>query len=190
MEVSMPTGSLCAERNVIGNALSDDLTLSRKDIKVIAVYSFPHIENVQQPPLSIMSPAHLLSAHFPEEDNPAKKMKIEVATPSSPHERTWSEASDEKLPPKSPTAKRKIHTLEGSGSKHAPPIVLLPDRTPDNFFRKSKEWQTVQKSIPFADQSDAVCSTHRLRTTFKSIDVDLGYVPYLCCFFSFCYSFI
>lgn len=40
MEVSMPTGSLCAERNVIGTALASDLTLLREDIKLIAVYSF------------------------------------------------------------------------------------------------------------------------------------------------------
>eukprot|EP01038_Epipyxis_sp_PR26KG_P015957 gene15957-21652_t len=39
MEVSMPTGSLCAERNVIGSALASDITLTRKDIKMIAVYS-------------------------------------------------------------------------------------------------------------------------------------------------------
>lgn len=39
MEVSMPTGSLCAERNVIGTALADDMTLKRQDLKLIAVYS-------------------------------------------------------------------------------------------------------------------------------------------------------
>ena len=39
MEVSMPTGSLCAERNVIGSALADDITLRRQDLKMIAVYS-------------------------------------------------------------------------------------------------------------------------------------------------------
>jgi hypothetical protein len=39
MEVSMPTGSLCAERNVIGSALADDVTLMRENIKMIAVYS-------------------------------------------------------------------------------------------------------------------------------------------------------
>lgn len=37
MEVSMPTGSLCAERNVIGSALADDLTLRRQDLKMVAV---------------------------------------------------------------------------------------------------------------------------------------------------------
>lgn len=35
----MPTGSLCAERNVIGSAFADDITLRRRDLKLIAVYS-------------------------------------------------------------------------------------------------------------------------------------------------------
>ena len=46
MEVSMPTGSLCAERNVIGSALADDLTLKREDLKVIAVYSVRALDDV------------------------------------------------------------------------------------------------------------------------------------------------
>lgn len=36
-QVSMPTGSLCAERNVIGSALAADLSLLRRDIKAVAV---------------------------------------------------------------------------------------------------------------------------------------------------------
>lgn len=39
MEVSMPTGSLCAERNVIGTALADNPTLKRHHLKTIAVLS-------------------------------------------------------------------------------------------------------------------------------------------------------
>jgi hypothetical protein len=35
----MPTGSLCAERNVIGTALAADITLKREDIKAVAVLS-------------------------------------------------------------------------------------------------------------------------------------------------------
>lgn len=35
----MPTGSLCAERNVIGTALASDLTLRREDIRHVAVLS-------------------------------------------------------------------------------------------------------------------------------------------------------
>ncbi|KAE8880951.1 hypothetical protein PF010_g9813 [Phytophthora fragariae] len=36
-EVSMPTGSLCAERNAISSALASDPTLSRRALKMIAV---------------------------------------------------------------------------------------------------------------------------------------------------------
>lgn len=38
-EVSMPTGSLCAERNAIGTALAGDLSLRRSDMQAIAVLS-------------------------------------------------------------------------------------------------------------------------------------------------------
>eukprot|EP00429_Kryptoperidinium_foliaceum_P004840 CAMPEP_0176014912 /NCGR_PEP_ID=MMETSP0120_2-20121206/7066_1 /TAXON_ID=160619 /ORGANISM="Kryptoperidinium foliaceum, Strain CCMP 1326" /LENGTH=774 /DNA_ID=CAMNT_0017347865 /DNA_START=249 /DNA_END=2569 /DNA_ORIENTATION=+ len=41
MEVSMPTGSLCAERNVIGTALADNPSLKRHHLKIIAVLSVP-----------------------------------------------------------------------------------------------------------------------------------------------------
>jgi len=37
MEVSMPTGSLCAERNAIGSALAADLSLKRSELKLIGV---------------------------------------------------------------------------------------------------------------------------------------------------------
>jgi cytidine deaminase len=40
MEVSMPTGSLCAERNAIGSALSDDLSLKRDELKVPLATTF------------------------------------------------------------------------------------------------------------------------------------------------------
>lgn len=35
----MPTGSLCAERNAIGNALASDPTVGRRDIRAVAVLS-------------------------------------------------------------------------------------------------------------------------------------------------------
>jgi cytidine deaminase len=44
MEVSMPTGSLCAERNVIGTALADNPALRRQDLKVLAVLAVPFDE--------------------------------------------------------------------------------------------------------------------------------------------------
>lgn len=37
LEVSMPTGSLCAERNVIGTAFASDPSLRREDLRAIAV---------------------------------------------------------------------------------------------------------------------------------------------------------
>lgn len=39
VEVSMPTGSLCAERNAIGTALAADFSLTRRDLKMVAVLS-------------------------------------------------------------------------------------------------------------------------------------------------------
>ncbi|KAL1527955.1 hypothetical protein AB1Y20_009326 [Prymnesium parvum] len=41
VEVSMPTGTLCAERNAIGNALAGDQTMCRSDMKGVAVLSIP-----------------------------------------------------------------------------------------------------------------------------------------------------
>lgn len=39
MEVSMPTGSLCAERNVIGTALASDPSITRQHLTMVAVYA-------------------------------------------------------------------------------------------------------------------------------------------------------
>lgn len=47
MEVSMPTGSLCAERNVIGTALADNPSLKRQDLKMIAVLAIPNPKRVE-----------------------------------------------------------------------------------------------------------------------------------------------
>ncbi|KAF0690588.1 Aste57867_18035 [Aphanomyces stellatus] len=51
-EVSMPTGSLCAERNAIGSALANDPTLLRSSLKMIAVLSVnlrpPALQNTPQ----------------------------------------------------------------------------------------------------------------------------------------------
>jgi hypothetical protein len=41
MEVSMPTGSLCAERNVIGTALATNPSLRREDLMMVAVLAIP-----------------------------------------------------------------------------------------------------------------------------------------------------
>ena len=50
MEVSMPTGSLCAERNVIGTALASNPKLKRQDLKCIAVLAVPQPPKAGNPP--------------------------------------------------------------------------------------------------------------------------------------------
>jgi cytidine deaminase len=50
MEVSMPTGSLCAERNVIGTALASNPKLKREDLKCIAVLAVPPPPKLTGPP--------------------------------------------------------------------------------------------------------------------------------------------
>ena len=47
MEVSMPTGSLCAERNVIGTALAADFGLRRTHLRMIAVLGLNLDEQVE-----------------------------------------------------------------------------------------------------------------------------------------------
>jgi len=50
MEVSMPTGSLCAERNVIGTALASDPGLKREDLMMVAVLSVQMPKEILPPP--------------------------------------------------------------------------------------------------------------------------------------------
>ena len=57
VEVSMPTGSLCAERNVIGTALADDPSLKRQDLKAIAVLSVPNPTDASATAAGTMSQA-------------------------------------------------------------------------------------------------------------------------------------
>lgn len=53
-KVSMPTGSLCAERNVIGSALAADLSLLRRDIKAVAVLA---VARLGTPPPALVGSA-------------------------------------------------------------------------------------------------------------------------------------
>mmetsp|Transcript_21870 Transcript_21870/g.45984 ORF Transcript_21870/g.45984 Transcript_21870/m.45984 type:complete len:985 (-) Transcript_21870:97-3051(-) len=49
MEVSMPTGSLCAERNAIGTALASDPGMKREDLIMVAVLAVPMPDVLTQP---------------------------------------------------------------------------------------------------------------------------------------------
>lgn len=68
MEVSLPTGSLCSERNAIGTALSNDPTLVRKDLKMIAVLAVSLNKDDTSPFTAASNHSHIHS--------PAKRQKI------------------------------------------------------------------------------------------------------------------
>jgi cytidine deaminase len=71
VEVSMPTGSLCSERNAIGSALSTDPSLCRTDLRMIAVLAVG---------LDRYSTTSTLSAHLPV---PSKLIPLLPTTPHS-----------------------------------------------------------------------------------------------------------
>jgi len=81
MEVSMPTGSLCAERNVIGTALADNPTLHRFDLKYIAVLSIPSSSTNIRPMSRAVSTASLAASNYSPEDD-VKQVDINWADES------------------------------------------------------------------------------------------------------------
>lgn len=100
----MPTGSLCAERNVIGSALADDLTLKRHHIKMVAVLSVsltPFEETPTSPVnMSFSERKRTISnaAEYPDEEEMrgeggSHSLAAHMAAPMSPstHRRTSSD---------------------------------------------------------------------------------------------------
>lgn len=80
----MPTGSLCAERNVIGSALADDMTLKRQDLKYIAVYSARALD--AEPPSAVpaaMSPPAATPGNC--DGHWGEDQKWTLANPDSPN---------------------------------------------------------------------------------------------------------
>uniref|UniRef100_A0A7S4AQE9 Uncharacterized protein n=1 Tax=Pseudo-nitzschia australis TaxID=44445 RepID=A0A7S4AQE9_9STRA len=97
MEVSMPTGSLCAERNVIGTALADNPSLRRQDLKMIAVLAVP---NPKQPqsltgtggiprPQSTNSMSSLMTATIEDESSHGRPSFIPSRKSSLGGEEDW-----------------------------------------------------------------------------------------------------
>ncbi|CAK8990828.1 Uncharacterized WD repeat-containing protein all2124, partial [Durusdinium trenchii] len=109
LEVSMPTGSLCSERNVIGTALASDPTIKRCDFVMIAVLSM----TLTPPPLAtsaVDSPRGAASAaSLAQVDSPLS------ATPSSPPTSTPTRTPDTK-----PSGPRGAHP-RSSGSRNRRP---------------------------------------------------------------------
>lgn len=85
MEVSMPTGSLCAERNVIGTALASNPKLKREDLKCIAVLAVP-----QPPKAGMMPPRPPRSASLGSSSD--------HCGPCSSRRNSWDESSNANAP--------------------------------------------------------------------------------------------
>ncbi len=121
----MPTGSLCAERNVIGSALADDVTLTRKDLKIIAVYSasIPVASGAAQPIPAVLgmlngeaaSDALRNHEHNGEDSN---GLNGACLSPSKPSLLLVEPQTDYCQPARSPIvgAKRKIMNLVASSA--------------------------------------------------------------------------
>ena len=193
----MPTGSLCAERNVIGSALAADVTLMRKDIKVIAVYSYPSIDNpsasstntaadgiAAQPFLS--SP--LQSQYSIGEEEPANKRMRLDGTPLITRERSNSDSESVAMdfrdgvgpltPAKSPIHnKRKIHNLdrlnnEGSVMSQSSIPVRTPMNTQPTGMRRENS-KTILKNVLFDTSSTTnYCTVIPNQARSRSIEVD------------------
>jgi cytidine deaminase len=88
MEVSMPTGSLCAERNVIGTALADRPGLKREDLKLIAVLAVPLVDighrRGPSPELSGMRRVHSCNANIDCDVTPRSVRKASYGSEEDP----------------------------------------------------------------------------------------------------------
>jgi cytidine deaminase len=97
MEVSMPTGSLCAERNAIGSALGQGLRLRRKDIIGVAVLGTSLKEDTVMTP---MESRPITPSESPVPGSPARSRDNSMFDLPSPD--PWTELG----PPSSPLPPR------------------------------------------------------------------------------------
>mmetsp|Transcript_25324 Transcript_25324/g.59275 ORF Transcript_25324/g.59275 Transcript_25324/m.59275 type:complete len:879 (-) Transcript_25324:2979-5615(-) len=106
MEVSMPTGSLCAERNVIGTALADNPSLKRQDLKMIAVLAIPNPKQMEhstkslerQRVRSLNSIATLATATSEDEGSTGKHPLISSRKSSLGEEEDWTVQTPSSFP--------------------------------------------------------------------------------------------
>ncbi|GLE00543.1 hypothetical protein PINS_up009300 [Pythium insidiosum] len=83
-EVSMPTGSLCAERNAIGSALAQDPTLPRHALKMIGVLGINLSSSNSSRPAtaSSVSPANGSSPHHVSQSVASIKERLDTPAPA------------------------------------------------------------------------------------------------------------
>lgn len=116
MEVSLPTGSLCAERNAIGTALTNDPTLLRKDLRAIAVMVHnlqskgrPSLPSPSRGPLSPLALPPSYSASLVSPSSASSASSSSSGSPVSP-------LSSPREPPLSPTEPDQLAPLSIPGS--------------------------------------------------------------------------
>ena len=104
MEVSMPTGSLCAERNVIGTALASNPGLRREDLKMVAVLAVPLPSAEERSTMSrSMSMASYSSVVMEDNDTedwilPTGDTTMEQARSKQPHNKLPSQPQSKPQP--------------------------------------------------------------------------------------------
>jgi hypothetical protein len=138
----MPTGSLCAERNAIGTALAADLSLRRRDLCIVAVYSFP----------TIGKSGALTEREYSMDVSLSSPRSNAVTSASKVIPANYVQVGDSLIDPSSPTSasgtvvspgnKRKILSL-------CTPDELDNDRDP-NFMKISR--QSGLHMSPFLEQ--------------------------------------
>ena len=102
MEVSMPTGSLCAERNCIGTALSSDFTLRRRDIQMVAVLSVPK----RRDDGSTISTT--TAAKSAEKSNSSSSSLVSTQSAERPHEEFKTRSLSASGSPRKPIKRRRL----------------------------------------------------------------------------------
>jgi cytidine deaminase len=156
-EVSLPTGSLCSERNAIGQALALDMGLQRKDLKMIAVLSLT------------LTPRPRARPSQP----PTPQQTAQTAATGRPHQHTASIETLE-LPPAlaKPVLRRHRTTTEFSSTErsdsmprleHTGSMLNVEEAEPNNpiypcgacteWLKKISETNPDFKVIAFTDES-------------------------------------
>jgi cytidine deaminase len=165
MEVSMPTGSLCAERNAIGTALSTHPDLKRHDLKMIAVLAVPPEDNQAEG-----IPRNFSSASFVEETDVDRRMvcsrKPSISSEGDQSYEDWTAASPNDV---DGTPVRRIQLLSKHKNRPKRTVVIQSskDMNPlppcgacNEWLKKIAETNPYFKIITFVR-----CITTRDKTT-------------------------
>mmetsp|Transcript_62766 Transcript_62766/g.152832 ORF Transcript_62766/g.152832 Transcript_62766/m.152832 type:complete len:969 (+) Transcript_62766:111-3017(+) len=111
MEVSMPTGSLCAERNVIGTALARNPALRRQDLKMIAVLAVPNpdVESTDKMSRPISRPISTVSLTSQQQQHTTSNSNNNIASDNTVNPASFlvpTEMKEHPRPPLIPSSRK------------------------------------------------------------------------------------